>query len=372
VTPPRSVVQVTLWDSPYLGNFMTSALALAERTRELFGLGTHFVLAPGGAGAPWLEDLERAGVSWSILPPTPRDWKAHLAQVLREHDTALLHTHFTAADLQGAAAAAAAGVPCVWHIHTGFSGYSLRQRAKDLFKMRYVARRRVARLIVVSPWLEQLLRRRGVPAEKVAVVPNPIAVERLADLPGRAEARARFELDPDAQVALCLGWWPQVKGVDVFLDALELLLARREGVQALLVGEGQTRALLAERYPQQPPWLRVTSFVRDVAWLYAAADVLVSASRHEGQSMAIGEALVCGLGVVMSDIEGTAGWQAAPRLATFPSEDVPALAAALEQALAEPPAQRRAAGERNSAWARESFGVEAWCERICEIYREVL
>src|SRR5664279_2999234 len=43
----RSVVQVTLWNSPYLGNFMSSELVLAGAVRARFGLGTHFVLEHG-------------------------------------------------------------------------------------------------------------------------------------------------------------------------------------------------------------------------------------------------------------------------------------------------------------------------------------
>ena len=160
----RSIVAVTLWDSPYLGNFMASQLALARAVRERFGLGTHLVLASHADGQPWLADLRAAGTSWSVLSPDRSKCRAHLDEVIRERSAALIHAHFTAADLPSAAAAAAAGIPCVWHVRTGFNGYPLPQRLKDLYKMRIVARRRVARIITVSPWLAELARRRGAPA----------------------------------------------------------------------------------------------------------------------------------------------------------------------------------------------------------------
>jgi glycosyltransferase involved in cell wall biosynthesis len=368
----RSVVMVTLWNSPYLGNFMSGQLALAAEVRARLGLGTHLVLADGADGQPWLADLDAAGVTWSILPPAHRAWRAHLDGVIDEHAAALVHTHFTDADLPAAGAAHAAGVPCVWHIRTGFDGYPLRRRATDVLKMRIVARRRVARIVTVSPWLADFARRRGAPRERIEMAPNAISLERFARLPDRDAARERFGLDADADVVLCVGWWQEVKGVDVFLDALEPIAERRPRLAALLVGEERMRSFLAERLPVRPPWLRLSGFVNDSAWLFAAADVFVSASRHEGQSSAIGEALACGLPIVMSDIPGNAVWGAAPGVVTFASEDAGALGARLERLLDDSPKERVAAGERSRGWVREGFALDVWCERICAIYRELL
>jgi glycosyltransferase involved in cell wall biosynthesis len=368
----RSIVQVTLWDSPYLGNFMASQLLLARDVRARLDLRTHFVLSAGAAGQPWLDDLAAADTSWSLLPADRSRCRAHLDEVIRERSAALAHAHFTAADLQSAAACAAAGIPCVWHVRTGFNGYPLAQRVKDLYKMRIVARRRVARIIAVSPWLGELARRRGAPGERIVVVPNAILVERFRSLPGRAAARERFGLDDDALVVLGLGWWPEVKGVDVFLDAVAQLAAERSDVQALLVGEQEMRAFLARRMPQQPPWLRTSGFVSDPAWLFAAADVFVSASRHEGMSGAVGEAIASGLAVVVSEIGGHARWSAAPAAVTFPSEDAAALRTRLSELLDAGGEQRRQAGEQNRRWAERNSGVDAWIAGIRAVYEELL
>ncbi len=368
-----TIVQVPLWNSPYLGNFMSSQLALAARARERFDLDTHFVLAHGAEGMPWLEDLDAAATSWSILSADRKLCRSHLDGVIAERSGVLVHSHFTEADIQAASAAAAAGVPCVWHVRTGFNGYPLRQRAKDLVKIRLVARRRVARIVAVSPWLGDLMRRRGVPAERIEVVPNAIATERFAHLPDRLAARRRLGLEQDAATILCLGWWPDVKGVDVFLDAMQPLATGHPNLRGLLIGEDVMREFLHRRIPGEPPsWLRPSGFVSDSALLFAAADMFVSASRHEGQSSALGEALACGLAVVMSDIRGTAAWGEAPHILTFPSEDADALRAQLERLLDQTPTERAAAGRENRTWVRENFALDAWCERMCGIYQELL
>lgn len=367
----RSIIQATLWNSPYLGNVMMSQLALARAVRTTLGLSTHFVLADGAAGHPWLADLEAAETTWSVLPPG-HGWRAHLDRVIEEHGGALVHTHFTEADLSGARAARAAGIPCVWHVRTGFSGYPARQRLKDLVKLRIVARRDVAAIVAVSPWLAELLRGRGAPSDRVETIQNAIVLERFDRMPSREAARERFGLAGDSDVVLALGWWPEVKGVDVLLDALEQIAERHPRMQALLVGEESMRTFLARRQPPPPSWVRVSGFVEDAAWLYAAADAFVSASRHEGQSSAIGEAIGCGLGVVMSDIPGTSGWGAAPHAAMFPSEDSDALAEQLDRLLAASPEARANAGDENRAWARGSAGIDSWCAQLCALYERLV
>jgi glycosyltransferase involved in cell wall biosynthesis len=368
----RSIVQVTLWNSPYLGNFMASQIALAGEARKQLGLNTHCVLAPGAEDQPWLEDLDAAEVTWSILPKKRSECRAALDEIVRQHSAALLHTHFTEADVIAAGAATAAGIPCLWHVRTGFTGYPLRQRLKDLVKMRIIARRRVARIVAVSPWLAELAKRRGAPRGRIEVVPNAVDVERYAELPDRTAARERFGLDPDVPVIVLLGWWPEIKGVDILLDALKPITERRPEVQALLVGEQDMRSFLAQRLPEQPPWLRLSGFVNDPAWLYAAADIFVSASRAEGQSGAVGEALASRMSVVISDIAGNAVWGKAPNVLQFPSEDAGALAERLEQLLDTPAQERAAKGLENRDWLRGHLGMDAWSTQILAIYRELL
>lgn len=368
-----AVVHLTLWNSPYLGNFMASELALAQTVAERFGLRTHLVLGPGGAAHPWTADLDAAGVSWSEQPTGRRAARAHLDRVLAEERGRLVHTHFTGADLVGAGAAAAAGVPCLWHMHTGFLGHPPRQRLKDLWKIGVVRRRARVQVIAVAPWLVDLARRRGVPADAVTLVPNALVLERFAQLPDRAEARARFGLPAEATVAAAFGWWPDVKGVDVVLDALERLAREGRPVDGLLVGEDAMRAFLAERYPEGPPsWLHTTGFVEDPAWVYAAADVFVSASRHEGFSYSIGEALACGRPVALSQIPGTQHYEAAPDVLPFPSEDGAALAERLAQVAARPSGDAQRLSEANRAWVDERLGVDRWCAAVADVYARVL
>jgi glycosyltransferase involved in cell wall biosynthesis len=366
----RTIVQVTLWQSPYLGNFMSSQIRLAHAVREELGLGTHVILAEGALGQPWCSELTSAGMSWSILPEHGRSQRVeHITGAAREHAAAIIHSHFTRADVSALAAANRTGARCIWQMHTGFEGYSLRQRAKDLVKVGRLGRR-VDRVIVVSDWLAELARRRGFPADRVVMIPNAIVLDRFRTLPDQNSTRARLGLDPHARVALALAWWPEVKGADVVIDALEQLSQGPERVVGLLVGEDRLERFVAEAVPGDVPWLHLTRFVEDPVPLYAAADVFVSASRHEGYSYAVGEALACGLPVVLSDIDGTRPYTQAPATVTFPAGDAAALAAQLTRVFADP--DRRDLGAANRAWAFDHLAIEPWFTAMVALYGELL
>jgi glycosyltransferase involved in cell wall biosynthesis len=358
---------VTLWDSPYLGNFMSSQLRLAEAVAKELRLATHLVLAEGARSQPWRSELERPHLSWSILPAGGGARRIeHLERVVRECRAAIVHSHFTRADLEALVAARRHGAKCVWQMHTGFEAYSLRQRLKDLVKVGLLGRR-VDCVVAVSDWIATLARRRGFPASRVVLIPNAIVLDRFAAPPDKASARARFGLDAQADVALALGWWPEAKGADVLLEALERLAERGDGPVGLLVGEERLERFVQEALPAGAPWLRLTRFVEDPAPLYAAADVFVSASRHEGYSYAVGEALACGLPVVLSDIDGTRLFTRAPAAFTFPAGDAAALAEQLARVLADP--DRGSLGAANRAWAFEHLAIAPWCSRMIALYR---
>src|SRR6185437_965809 len=131
------------------------------------------------------------------------------------------------------------------------------------------------------------------------------------------------------------------------------------------------RDFLTEHWPERPSWLHTSGFVDDSAWLFSASDIFVSSSRAEGQSSAVGEALACGLPVVMSDIPGTSVWKPAPGLLTFHSEATTGLAKELERLLDEPTQVRYEMGLRSREWLEDNFSLDLWCDRICAIYREL-
>jgi phosphatidylinositol alpha-1,6-mannosyltransferase len=137
-----------------------------------------------------------------------------------------------------------------------------------------------------------------------------------ADSAGRAEARGAFGLEHDELVLLTVGRMDaseRYKGHDRVLAILPSLLAWKPTIRYLVVGEGDDRDRLAERTVELGVADRVTfaGYREDLAGCYAACDVYVMPSTHEGFGIVFLEALATGRPVVAGGIDGSieaVGW----------------------------------------------------------------
>jgi glycosyltransferase involved in cell wall biosynthesis len=369
-----TVIHVCDYGAPYLGNFMPSQLAVADAVRDRLGLDARFVFPTRARGRPWLAELDRRGFEFSFLEKEiGRVRRAReLRTLARAHRAVILHSHFFAFDLDCAAAAASTPCRVIWHVHSGLEEYTLRNRLTDLIKVRLVGRR-CDLAVCVSEAAAADSRRRGFPSPKVRVIPNGIVLGRFEEPRDRDDARRQLGLAPDDFAVLSFCWTPHRKGADLVIAAMEVL-RRPEGAPravALLTGEARTRDYIRGIYGDTlPEWLRILEPVEDVALLFAAADVFVSAAREDAFSYAIGEAMAAGLPVISSDIPGPSHYFVAGGVRTFPTENAGALGAEIATIIASP--DRRALGEENRRFAFASLGIDHYVDRVIGAYTQLL
>jgi glycosyltransferase involved in cell wall biosynthesis len=186
---------------------------------------------------------------------------------------------------------------------------------------------------------ERVRARYGVPAAKLAPIPNPVdlAAWRAVD---RGQARSRLGIPPEARV---VGWHGRVelrrKGLDMLLEAWTRVCDARPGTPLLLllIGTGRDADELRRRLGalrlDNVRW--VDRYIHDRELLVqhlSAADVYAFPSRHEGFAVATLEAMACGLPVVAADAPGAADLLEAGERSggiLVPRADAAALAAAL-------------------------------------------
>ncbi|HEY8494679.1 MAG TPA: glycosyltransferase family 4 protein [Myxococcota bacterium] len=112
--------------------------------------------------------------------------------------------------------------------------------------------RQAAAITVVTEGKRERLIEEGVPAEKVVVIPNGVDLGRFLDVPPlEAEELRALGFDPERFLVLYAGIMNPPQGLDVLLDAIQRLAARRPDlatrVQLGLVGGGSERERLEAR-----------------------------------------------------------------------------------------------------------------------------
>lgn len=202
---------------------------------------------------------------------------------------------------------------------------------------------------------------RYVPAQRLRVIPNPLADHYAA-------AHSVDIAVHESKVMLGVGRLHRQKGHDLLLRAFATLPPDLDDWRLVIAGEGEEREALAGLARSLGVAERVSfpGFVTDLRTLYRQAGLFVMASRYEGMSNALLEAMSQGLPAVVTDAcpgslelvdHGESGL-------VVPVGDIPALGEALA-GLARDPGLRlrlgRAGRERTQAYRLERV-IAQWEE----------
>jgi glycosyltransferase involved in cell wall biosynthesis len=352
------VINLARFAGPYAGSFVAMLRALAAEC-ERRGWSFEAVLSPEARERDWYPALAeeirlRTGPEGAGRVALT-GWIRSLIE--EEAGPTVLHTHFTGFDI--AAAAAARGredVHVVWHLHTRLDP-GARVAMRNAIKFRVLGRG-VDRMVCAGPGIEAAARRRFAPAARIETLPNGIEVVRfpVASPEERAAARAALSLPADGAVLAHFGWNWEMKGGPLF--AATAVALRERGVEAVAVSVGASAE--ADGVVVRPP----THEVRNV---YAAADVLVSASPAEGDPFSILESLCVGTPVVASPLaSGLAGDKVAAIRVVERTPD--AFADAIAETLTRPPEQAEAERDEARDYVERERDIGAWAERMATIY----
>jgi glycosyltransferase involved in cell wall biosynthesis len=163
------------------------------------------------------------------------------------------------------------------------------------------------RVVVLAETMRQEVVARGIPAERVDVVPNAVPDAFTAPLPDGRPTRRRLGLDPGDTVFGTVTTLNDYEGVDTLVAALERL--DDPGARLLVVGDGPARAALRERAAPLGDRVRFTGRVphAEVRGLLAAMDAFCVPRRATPVTVLVPplkplEAMAAGLPVLVSDL----------------------------------------------------------------------
>jgi glycosyltransferase involved in cell wall biosynthesis len=292
-------------------------------------------LAEGMARRGWRVTL---GHSLHISPPVnPRlvrtstldtESLVALARWVAEEEPHLLHVNQVFLPALGIARLSRLH-PVVVTAHTPALESRLSRRGRTL---QAISRGGVDRWVVLSERNRELLAAsRGLTPRAISVVFPGLPEERFRGLPSTPTARQGISLEPKTTAIGTVGRLAQQKRHDVLIEAVALASRHMQGLQLVIVGEGEletaTRRLADDRIPGQ---VTLTGYRSDAIEMLPAFDIFAMSSDFEGLPFALLEAMAAGRPIVTTDVQG-AGEAVRDRREglVVPRRDPEALAAAI-------------------------------------------
>jgi glycosyltransferase involved in cell wall biosynthesis len=374
MTPPLDVTHVVLsLDCGGLERFVVNLVRQGQRRGQ--NVSVMCVERPGTL-APEVESLGARVVCLDKPPGLDRATVRRATAAFNELHPTVVHTHQIGALLYAGPAARRARVPVVVHTehgnHVKAKTWSRRMRQRALWAW---AGRRAARFFCVSDEIAREVSRYGViPPRKVRVLAN--GIDTVAFAPGAhgLAVRSAFGIPANAPVVGTIGRLNEVKRQDLLIRGFARVRQRFPESRLLLVGDGPVRNDLEGlvRSLALTDAVHFAGYQAQPAQFLESMDVFALTSRSEGMPLAVLEAWASGLPVVASAVGGLPSLIADGQtglLFPFPNEG--ALAAAIEQLLANPDRARQLgrAGQRH---VRAHYSLDHVAAEYEDQYRELL
>jgi glycosyltransferase involved in cell wall biosynthesis len=319
-----------------------------------------------------LERLRAAGVRVVGVPRRSRlsfrPW-LRLIRFLRSERVDVVHAHKYGSNVWAVIFGRLSGVPVVVaheHVWSFKGGYARRIIDREL-----IARFSDAFIAISEGTRRAMIERERIPPEDVTFIPNGIPDVPEGDGP---RARSRLGLGADDPVVGSVAALRPQKALDVLVRAAAVMRAQLPGLRVLIAGEGPERRRLERLIDQLglAGTVRLLGYRTDVPDLLAAMDVAVCCSDFEGQPLSVMEYMDAGLPVVATRVDGVTELIDDGRTGVLvDSRDPEALADAVTALLRDPDrAGELGRGAREER--RRRFGIDAWVQRIEELYDELL
>jgi glycosyltransferase involved in cell wall biosynthesis len=334
---------------------------------------------------PLAADLERSGAEVIVRPlavlrrqllnprglaqiaaAATRDARV-LRRLIAERDVALVHSN-TSVLLGGAAGAALARIPHVWHVREIY----------DRFGRAWPPFRRLLQTARALPCVSQATAGQFAAERRATVIHDGLAITaRRAE---RAAARAALGIESDQPVIAVLGRISDWKGQDVLVKALAQPALRERQAIALLAGdpwpgaeERLTAVLELAENLGVGDRVRHCGFRDDVENVYGAADVIaVPSTEPDPLPNAAIEAAAAGCAVVASAHGGLPEIIRDPNTGRLVRPADPAALATASAELLDSPDLRAQLGGAAAQDVRERFDPARMHAAIADLYGSLL
>ncbi|MGI8654403.1 MAG: glycosyltransferase [Pyrinomonadaceae bacterium] len=334
------------------------------------------LVATGGGDLE--KDFRASGVDFISLPRrSPLDLKliAQLRKIIRERRIQIVHSHQAVEALPAYLATLGTGVKRVLSFHGG--AFDTRNR----MALNFLVPRMDGNISVSKGYLARLEEAEKFNVKKnFRVIHNGVDAKRLDAANRRRPLRAELDLsDSDLLLGMTGNFYPIVKKDQLTIcKALPQVFASAPHAHFAFVGgrSGTAPELFDDcvNYCREQGIDDRVHFLgkrSDVADVLASLDIFCFSSLEDTFGIAVVEAMMMGLPVVVSDIPPLIEVSGAGIYArTFRVQDADDLAQKLLQLIKDESA-RRELGAKAKKWALQEFGIDTHIARLNNLYKDI-
>ena len=342
---------VASYYGPYYSNFVAALYAFNAKMLQNDN-DVIYVFPQEVKDFEWVKDLEKSNKIYYLNynPHSLNNLRA-LRKIFKNEKINLIYSHMCGWDFT--ARFSAPFTPVIWHMRMGVNVTDKKKKIKNRIKFKLLGFGKTYH-IAVSPAVTEAINSLK-PKKKCVTIINALDFSRL-------EKNEKVLVPKEQKNILLFGWSPSTKGLDITLDACEKLIKDGKNIKLLVSSQEKTYEYMNERYKKTPDWVELLEPTSDVSSLYNRADIMLSASRSEGFSFSLAEAIYSGLVTVVSDIPGTSWSREFNARYEFLSGNADALKVALENALNHQITKEEQETNRNIL--KKKYSMDVWANAV--------
>lgn len=245
------------------------------------------------------DELEKSGIKVFCMDKKPGlDFSLFfkVANILKEEDISVVHSHDSSTNLYASIAARMAGIKNVFNTEHGGIHF---ETARKKFVSRFLCFLN-KKVICVSESIKNDLISMGLPSKRLKVIPNSLDFSKYDISVSRSKQREGLGLCDSSYVISYVGRLSREKNHKMFLDSVKPILSKVPQARFLIVGDGPLRISL-EEYAKSLGIYENVVFLgirKDIPEILKASDCFAACSNFESFGLSVLEAMAAGIPVV--------------------------------------------------------------------------
>lgn len=346
---------VSSYMGPYISNYVLSEIAIEKKFKEKGDYLIH-VFPKEVEDKGWGNLFREIGAKVYYIDYKPGTWASirDLRSIFKEENINIIHCHFGGWDIDSKLASPF--IPIVWHQRMYVNLISPKRRIKYWLKYNVLGALRTYNIAISEAVYDAI---KSITNKPTYYIPDCIDFSRIQiDLD-----RRMMPYEPNK--ILLFGYSPIVKGLDIAFKACEIL--NREGISVELdvVSQAESDDYIKKNYDPKPKWFKVLGPTDNVSEYYNNAAIFLSASRSEGFSNSLLEAIYCGCPSIFSDIPGTKWAADFEHTFEYEVESEMSLVEAIKKCLNQSITKEEI--DRNRAKALSNYSIDQWINKVYSV-----